>query len=64
MSTEEDGRRLEEYGSNELASADGISPWEVLGNQFKNLLIVILLIATAIDPKRTFGRLVKRMIIN
>jgi Ca2+-transporting ATPase len=49
LSTEEAGRRLEEYGSNELASADGISPWEVLGNQFKNLLIVILLIATAIS---------------
>jgi len=49
LSTEEAGRRLEEYGSNELESADGISPWEVLGNQFKNLLIVILLIATAIS---------------
>jgi Ca2+-transporting ATPase len=49
LSTEEASKRLEEYGSNELASADGISPWEVLGNQFKNLLIVILLIATAIS---------------
>lgn len=48
-STEEASRRLEEYGSNELASAEGVSPWEVLGNQFKNLLIVILLIATALS---------------
>ena len=39
LSTEEVDRRLEEDGANELASADGISPWEVLGNQFKNLLI-------------------------
>ena len=49
LSTEEVSRRLEEYGANELASGDGISPWEVLGNQFKNLLIIILLIATAIS---------------
>jgi Ca2+-transporting ATPase len=40
---------LVEYGPNELVSADGVSPWEVLANQFKNVLIIILLIATAIS---------------
>jgi Ca2+-transporting ATPase len=49
LSTEEARRRWVKHGPNELVSADGVSPWAVLGNQFKNVLIIILLIATAIS---------------
>ena len=49
LCAEEAERRLGEYGPNELPSADQISPWAVFANQFKNVLIVILLIATAIS---------------
>jgi len=41
--------RLERFGYNELAAAPGISPLRIFFRQFKNLLIVILLIATAIS---------------
>ncbi|MDH5459108.1 MAG: HAD-IC family P-type ATPase, partial [Nitrospinota bacterium] len=49
LSTEEARLRLIEHGPNELVSADGVTPWTVLGNQFKNVLIIILLIATVIS---------------
>jgi P-type Ca2+ transporter type 2C len=41
--------RLVKHGPNELISADHVSPWTVFANQFKNILIIILLIATAIS---------------
>jgi len=37
------------YGPNELQAAKRISPWAILFQQFKNVLIVILVIATAIS---------------
>ena len=49
LPTDETLRRFNDYGPNELMSTDGVSPWTVLGNQFKNVLIVILLIATALS---------------
>ena len=42
-------RRLAEYGPNELEAAHRISPWTLLWAQFKNVLIVILLAATALS---------------
>ncbi len=42
-------RRLAESGSNELRSTQRISPWSLLLEQFKNVLIIILLIATALS---------------
>ena len=42
-------RRLARYGPNELEAVDRVSPWAVLLGQFKNVLIIILLIATAIS---------------
>jgi len=41
--------RLQKYGANELQAAHRISPWEILLEQFKNVLILILLGATAIS---------------
>ena len=40
-------RRREKYGPNELQAAAQISAWKIFFDQFKNILIVILLIATA-----------------
>ena len=45
----EAARRLAEYGPNELQAARRISPWTILWAQFKNVLIVILLVATALS---------------
>jgi Ca2+-transporting ATPase len=41
--------RVLQYGPNELMAAHRISPWEILLEQFKNVLILILLGATAIS---------------
>jgi Ca2+-transporting ATPase len=45
----EAARRLIEHGANELKSSHRISPWSILLAQFKNALIVILLVATALS---------------
>lgn len=39
-------QRLAQYGPNELQASHGISPWAILLEQFKNILILILLAAT------------------
>ncbi len=41
--------RLALYGPNELEEADRVSPWAILLTQFKDVLIIILLVATAIS---------------
>jgi Ca2+-transporting ATPase len=42
-------RRLTEYGPNQLQAAARISPWMILLEQVKNVLIIILLFATALS---------------
>ncbi|MEI8241835.1 MAG: cation-translocating P-type ATPase [bacterium] len=42
-------RRLEVHGPNELQAAHRASPWKLLLDQFKNVLIVILLVATGLS---------------
>ncbi len=49
LSTEEARRRFESVGPNALQAARGVSPWTLLAGQFKNVLIVILLAATALS---------------
>ncbi|MCQ3938413.1 MAG: ATPase [Chloroflexi bacterium] len=49
ISQKEAEARLAKYGPNEIQSAHRISPWEILIDQFKNVLILILLGATAIS---------------
>ena len=49
LTNEEAARRLAEYGPNELTPAPRISSWKLLFNQFKNGLIVILLVAAALS---------------
>ena len=49
LSSDEAERRLEKFGPNELQAQRRISPWSILFEQFKNVLIVILLLATALS---------------
>jgi Ca2+-transporting ATPase len=42
-------QRLQEHGPNELRAAAHASPWKILFEQFKNVLILILLVATAVS---------------
>jgi Ca2+-transporting ATPase len=41
--------RLERHGPNELEVSGGISPWRLLLEQFKNVLVLILLFAVALS---------------
>ena len=49
LSQAEVTERTLQYGANEIQAAKRISAWEILLDQFKNILILILLGATAIS---------------
>jgi len=49
LSSAEATRRLAEYGPNELQAAHRISAFQILVEQFKNVLVLILLAATALS---------------
>ena len=49
LTSVEAARRLVAHGPNELQAAHRISPWTMLFEQFKNVLIIILLVATALS---------------
>jgi P-type Ca2+ transporter type 2C len=49
LSQGEAQRRLAQFGPNELAEKKKISPWVIFFEQFKNFLIIILLIAVALS---------------
>ncbi len=49
LSRSEAARRLSQYGFNEIQSSDQVSPWAIFLGQFKNVLILILLVATALS---------------
>ncbi len=49
LSQKEAQRRLDEFGPNELSERKKISPWLIFLEQFKNFLIIILLIAVALS---------------
>jgi Ca2+-transporting ATPase len=49
LNTAEVTERALQYGANEIQAAKRISAWEILLDQFKNILILILLGATAIS---------------
>jgi Ca2+-transporting ATPase len=49
LSAAEAARRLDEYGPNEVQSAGRVSAMAILLEQFKNVLIIILLLATALS---------------
>jgi P-type Ca2+ transporter type 2C len=49
LSGEEVKSRIEKYGLNELKKEDRVSPFTLFVNQFKNILIIILLVATVLS---------------
>ena len=49
LTAQEAGRRLAEHGPNELQATHGVSPWEILWAQVKNVLIIILIIAVGLS---------------
>ena len=49
LTTAEAARRLEEYGLNELVEQGKISPWVILLEQFKGIMVVILMISAVIS---------------
>lgn len=49
LTSAEARRRLDTSGPNALRAAAGASPWTLLAGQFRNVLIVILLVATALS---------------
>ena len=49
LTDDDAARRLVEHGPNELQASAGVSPWRLLFDQFKNVLILILLVAVALS---------------
>jgi Ca2+-transporting ATPase len=49
LDSDEAARRLAEHGPNELQAVARTSPWHTLAAQFKNVLIIILLVATLLS---------------
>jgi Ca2+-transporting ATPase len=61
LEAEEAGRRLETYGYNELEKERRASPLKLFLNQFKNVLIIILMVATVLSA--AIGETVDALII-
>ncbi|MBI5563773.1 MAG: cation-translocating P-type ATPase [Chloroflexi bacterium] len=61
LSQTEAARRLAESGPNELQAAQRISPWALLLAQFKNILIVILMVAVGLSA--VLGHSVEAVVI-
>lgn len=49
LTTAEADRRLQSVGPNELEAPDRVSPWKLLAAQFKNVLIIILVVAVVLS---------------
>jgi predicted secreted protein len=49
LSEDEAAVRLGRYGTNRLETAPAASPWKLLAEQFRNVLIITLLVATVLS---------------
>src|SRR4249919_1749156 len=49
LSAAESQRRLLEYGPNEIEAGHRVSPWTIFLEQFKNVLVIILLVAVTLS---------------
>ena len=49
LSQEEAQKRLAQFGYNELTAGEKVSPWKIFFEQFKNFLIIILLVAVVLS---------------
>lgn len=61
LTMEEAKRRLKEFGPNELRKMKGVQWWEILLSQFKDILIIILLIAAGLAV--LMGEIVDALVI-
>ncbi|HVG10116.1 MAG TPA: cation-translocating P-type ATPase [Thermoanaerobaculia bacterium] len=61
LSAEEAAKRLRERGPNELQAAARISPWSVLADQFKNILVAVLIVAVVMSA--VLGHTVEAVVI-
>ncbi len=61
LTSEQARQRLEQYGYNELPDESRKSPWLLLLEQFKNLLIIILLVAVALSA--VLGEVIDAIVI-
>jgi Ca2+-transporting ATPase len=61
LDEQEAQRRLEEYGYNELTEKKGITPLQIFLGQFKDIFVIMLLIATAISF--AIGEIVDALVI-
>jgi Ca2+-transporting ATPase len=61
LSSAEAKSRLAEYGPNELRRSKKISPWRIFFEQFKDLLIIILLVAVVLSA--ILGKTVDAIVI-
>jgi Ca2+-transporting ATPase len=62
LSSEEAAQRLAAHGPNELEAADVIAPWQILLAQFKNVLILILLVAVGFSA--VLGHVTEAVVIS
>src|SRR5688572_3481613 len=49
LSAQEAKRRLEQYGPNELKAKHKVSPWRLFLSQFKDALIIVLIVAAGVS---------------
>ncbi|MCF8001896.1 MAG: HAD-IC family P-type ATPase [Halanaerobiales bacterium] len=49
LSQSEAEQRLEEYGPNTLKRGSQVSPWDIFISQFKNIIVILLIIASSIS---------------
>ena len=49
LSSEEAARRLQSYGPNQLTEAEGITFWQMLWQQFKDFIVMLLIVAALIS---------------
>lgn len=61
LTNEEATKRLSEYGLNQLEVGEQVSAWRLFAQQFRNVLIIILLIATGLSV--FLGHVVESLVI-
>ncbi len=61
LTNDEAKKRLERYGYNELKKEEKVSPFTIFINQFKNILIIILLVAIGLSA--LIGEVVDALVI-
>ncbi len=61
LSQGEAKKRLAQFGPNELVEKEGVSPWAIFLEQFKSVMIIVLLVAVALSA--TLGEVADAIVI-